>query len=176
MMKQAYSRYISSLLLAVVLLVFSNSSIAEYVGISAGQATLKRTGGSDATELAYKVYGAFKVMDKYDVELAYISLGSYLNDTVAISGLAAYLLGIHSLSSQFTVHGKIGIMNWQVDYETSGTTSKEIDYTYGAGLSYMYQPNIFLSVEWELYHAVGEAGSTPGSDMELLSAGVRYQF
>jgi OOP family OmpA-OmpF porin len=161
---------------------------------------------SNEIDTGLKLFGGFQFNKNWAVEVAYIDLGKFtanntdstgtLNLDFKIKGWNVAGVGTLPVSESFAVFGKLGVLNWNLDYKcatASGTavcnaptnrSASGTDLSYGVGLDYALTKQVGLRLEWERFKDVGDPNNTRGtdngktgqSDADLLSVGVKYNF
>lgn len=157
----------------------AHADAGAYVGISAGQATLKRQSNTDETALGYKLFGGLHATGPFFIEISHINLGEYFSDTAnarEISGNALHLVGKLPFTSRLSALAKVGVFSWDVEYNNSNTSTTGTDSSYGFALSYILLTGHAVRVEWEHFSDVGKINSTTGNDMTLASIGISIRF
>lgn len=175
------SRSISIFILGISFFVpmQAHAAAGAYVGVSAGQATLKRQSNPDETAVGYKIFGGLHATGPFSVEISHVNLGEYFKDTAnarEISGNALHLVGKLPFSSRLSALAKVGVFSWDVEYNNSNTSTTGTDTSYGFALTYILLTGQTVRVEWEHYADVGKVNSTSGNDMTLASIGISFSF
>lgn len=150
-----------------------------YVGVSVGQATLKRQSNPDETAVGYKIFGGLHATGPFSVEVSHVNLGKYFKDTTSareISGNALQLVGKLPFSSRLAALAKVGLFSWDVEYNNSNTSTTGTDTTYGFAVTYILLTGQTIRAEWEYFSDVGKYNNYTGNDMTLLSVGVSISF
>lgn len=189
-------------LLAASALAFSGLSQAQmsgqwYAGAGLGQAKVKDLCSfasgipCDDTDTAMKIFGGYKVNQNFAVEVAYADLGKA---TLGIPGASAeykattwdiLAVGMIPINQQFSVLGKIGMANWNVDagYNLSlaslgsgSVSASGSDVTYALGVQYDFSNQVGLRGEWQHYSNVGDDNTTGQSDVDVIGASVLFRF
>lgn len=172
------SRHVSIFILGIAFFapLQASADAGAYVGISAGQATLKRQSNPNETAVGYKLFGGLQASGPFAVEISHVNLGEYFNDVVEISGNALHLVGKLPFSSRFAALAKLGLFSWDVEYNNSNSSITGTDTTYGFGLTYILLTGHTIRFEWESYSDVGKVNNTSGNDMTLASIGISVRF
>ena len=176
-----FSRHLSLFVLCLPLFlpVQAQADARAYVGIGAGQATLKNQGSPDETAIGYKIFGGLYATGPFAVEVSHINLGKYYKDTAnafEVSGNALHLVGKLPFSPRLAALAKVGLFSWDVQYNGSTASTTGTDTTYGFALTYILMTGQTFRVEWENYSDVGKVNTYSGHDMTLISAGISISF
>lgn len=150
-----------------------------YVGLSLGQATLKRQSNTDETAFGYKIFAGLHATGPFYAEVSHINLGEYFKDTSnqrEVSGNALHLVGKLPFSARLAALAKFGLFSWDVEYNNSNTSTTGTDTSYGFAVTYILLTGQTLRLEWEHYSDVGKVNTTSGNDMTLLSLGLSISF
>ena len=165
--------------LALFVPMQAHAEAGAYVGISAGQATLKRQSNPDENAFGYKIFGGLHATGPFAVEVSHVNLGEYFSDTVnarEITGNALHLTGKLPFTSRLAALAKVGLFSWDVEYNDSNTSTTGTDTTYGFALTYVLLTGQTVRVEWENYSDVGKVNTTSGNDMTLATIGISLSF
>ncbi len=176
-----YSRHLSVFILCLPLMLplQARAAAGAYVGISAGQATLKNQGSPDETAIGYKFFGGLQATGPFAVEVSHVNLGKYYKDTanaLEVSGNALHLVGKLPFSARLAALAKVGLFSWDVQYNGSTASTTGTDTTYGFAMTYILLTGQTLRVEWESYSDVGKVNNYSGRDMNLISIGLSISF
>lgn len=166
----------------------ANADGGFYIGVGVGGATVEAE--FDVTEIpelpasideddnANKIFAGYMFdLPAVDlgVELGYVNFGEPEIDTdlgeITLEPAGINLWGIASLDAGlFDVYGKLGYINWDVDYSLLGETASDdgSDLGYGVGLSFGLGP-VDIRGEYEVY-------DIEDADVSMLSLGLVYRF
>lgn len=168
---------------------------AEAVGACDSLDSVSFVGKCEDTDLAWKLFGGYRITKHFGIEAFYADLGRYLAEgtiqgvTVPVStktkvdsfGLSATINV--ELANKFEVFGKVGFHLWEVssDANAASLASISVDDTgidplVGAGIQYVMNDRFSVRAEWERLLGAGNAASTGESDMDLISAGIVFSF
>jgi OOP family OmpA-OmpF porin len=143
----------------------------------------------DDEDLGWKFFGGYNFNQYFGAEIGYVNLGSVdtaFNVTapaaatgsasVDVDGFTASGTLSYPINEQLDVFGKLGVLVWNADgsASVSGVTvsadDDDTDVHFGIGGKYHHTENITFRAEWERAFDVG------GSDLDLFSVGVQYNF
>ena len=150
-----------------------------YVGANIGQSDWKDgingvTG--DSKDTAYKLYGGYQFNPYVGLELGYDDLGK-LEGTGNARAHGVYLdaVGTLPLSTDWSLLGRIGVVNSHVKTSLAGvdSSSSGTDWKAGLGVQYNLTKNLSIRGEWERYRV--KAFDTK-SDADLASVGLVWGF
>jgi OOP family OmpA-OmpF porin len=168
-----------------------------FIGASAGQSTGRDgctgLGGSgiacDDTGTGWRVFAGYQFNPYLGFEIGYADFGKLTKQSIPGVAAATFegqaidtvLLITMPLSQQFSIFGKWGIFNWELDRTITGvgagkTSVDGNDTTWGLGAKYNLSSNVALRLEWQRYYDVGDAAITGKSDIEVWSLGIVLKF
>lgn len=180
--------------LAAPALVSAQIPQGGYVGIGAGQSSMKDESSAllgtsfDDSDTGWKIFGGYSFNPNFAVELAYIDFGEFsgrgggFTDNWEARGFSFSALGMLPLANQFSLLGKVGLTGWDVDNNFSvggvpfSASDDGSDFNYGIGAQYDFTRQVGARLEWERFTNVGDSDSTGESDLDLLSVSVSYKF
>lgn len=185
---------------AVVLMLASAPALAQdtswFVGAGIGYmktddtCPLTAAPGSNCEdkETVWKVFGGYLFNPYLGVEFALVDL----NDRAAtVSGLGSAnakftifeltLLGTVPISQRTSLYAKVGLYQWDADFEFASGASGSADangndYTYGLGVKYQFTRNAALRLEWQRYNNVGDPSTTGRFNADVFSVGALWSF
>lgn len=168
------------LLLVMPLAIFApgtiNAATGHYAGISAGEARFKQIDNSEYTSNGYKLYAGMAINSPLIIEISHAILGSYINDTVKISGNSLHGAYLMQIDNSFSATAKFGITSWEVEYVTLNTIDNGTGLSYGFALTYALFSRIGIKLEWERFSDVGKNENATGVDIDMTSIGVCFYF
>jgi opacity protein-like surface antigen len=140
----------------------------------------------DDSDVGFKLGGGYMFNRNIGVEAAYVDLGKekftapgFSADAKA-SGEVLAALGVWPLNDQFSLLGRVGIINATVKVSGGGADVKSTDVklTFGVGGAFNLSKELSLRLEWDRYDKLGNSdpNSTGESDVDLISLGVVYKF
>jgi outer membrane immunogenic protein len=149
---------LTALSLGLPAAVHAGADSGFYLGIGAGDATVKDTDANfDASDSAYKLFGGYNIgfipLVDFAVEASYVDFGSpsTSNGSIDVTGVDAF--GLAGLSfGPFGLFAKAGMINWDAD-ATFGTVSSSdsgSDPAYGVGARFAIGP-FSVRAEYEYF-------------------------
>jgi hypothetical protein len=165
-----------------------------YIGGSVGQGDVDRSiasalitsGSFDGKDTAFKIFSGYMFTPSIGVESAYVNFGeaTYAGEfsglpvtggTLKASGFTLELLASHSLTPEFSVFGKLGVLFWE--WRANDTTAGEAfvavehgrDLMFGLGVTYSLGRRWGLRAEWERF-------KLDDASADLLSVGLVWSF
>ena len=129
-----------------------------YIGAEVGQAD------NTADDTGFKILGGYHFHKNIAAELAYGMLID--KDNVEVNTIEAVAVGIFPLTPNISLLGKLGFA--QVDVETPGGSSDDIELTYGFGVQWDLTRNLGLRAGWQRYDAEAE--------VDYINVGVVWRF
>lgn len=187
-------------LTVVAFALLSSPALAQdkglYLGLGAGMSEYKDAcddisgpGVScDDSDTATKIFGGYQFNRNFAVEVGYTDLGKASasqagvgSASVEASGFEILAVGIAPLNPQWSIYGKAGIFQSEVDLKVSpglGSNESEsgTDLTYGFGVSWDMTKNFALRVEYQVYSDLGDENTTGEGDVNVLGANVIFRF
>ena len=130
-----------------------------YAGAEVGQADF----GTD-DDTAIKVLGGYQLTPNVAAELAYSLL--YDKGGTEVNALELVAVGLLPLANQFSVFGKLGLAN--VDVETRFGSTDNTELTFGLGVQYDASKQVGVRAGWQRYDTDDE--------VDLISIGFVYRF
>jgi OOP family OmpA-OmpF porin len=171
---------------------FFDFTLAPYLGVSAGQATVDvscpASTSCDDTDLAWKVFGGLEVNEYISMEVGYADFGKTKysgakTGTRESNGMTVQLVGTYAVNPSVTLIGKggFGVLGTRVNgtVVTSGhEADTDLEWMLGLGAQYNFTPSVGLRLEWERYFEVGSPSvtSTREADIDLVTAGLVFKF
>lgn len=146
--------------------------------------------------LGYKLQLGYQVNPNFAVEGGYVDLGQQnyhvAYDTgdakakVRSRGLNVDTLGILPVNSEFSVFGKLGVIDAKTRYHIDGSDddgefadSREKyrwSPNFGVGANYAVNDETSLRLELERFEDIGSKSTTGEQNVDLVSLGVSYRF
>lgn len=136
-----------------------------YLGLGFGATDDQVLAESDA---GFKVFGGINITPNIGLEVSYIDLGEYANNTLTQEGVAYEVVGYLPLNRDVDIYGKFGLFDWEVS--NSSQTNTGDDTTFGIGISARMNDHLSIRGEWQTFVDVD------GGDVDLLSASVAFNF
>ena len=173
-----------------------NAATYPYIGFSIGLASIEEACESSGisvvscedSDTSFKVYGGAKLHRNFAFEVAYVDMGESVVkdnvDTLVIeaAGLNASVFGIIPASRNIDLFGKVGLMYWEVEKSSSGTSngtmvsSEGSDITFGFGANVGVSRTFALRAEFEKFRKVGGEVTTGESAVTVLTLGAAWYF
>jgi OOP family OmpA-OmpF porin len=143
----------------------------------------------------YKAYLGYQFNPYFALEGGYVDLGQYgyaltttpagtLTGDIDLRGVNLDLVGRMPLNDRFSLFARIGALYAEADTRFVGTgavnvldpnpTSKELNYKFGVGMEFAFNPSLSMRIEAERYR-IDDAVDNKG-DIDMLSAGLVYRF
>ena len=150
-------------ILSAAAMTFSAGALAQgmmagfYAGLELGQAD---AGTED--DFAWKVLGGYQFHRNIAAEVAYSQLVD--KGGVEASAIEVVAVGLFPVAPQFSVIGKLGFAN--IDVEPGGD---ETELTFGVGVQYDFTPKVGLRVQWQRY-------TSDPDDIDLITIGGVWKF
>jgi OOP family OmpA-OmpF porin len=130
-----------------------------YAGAEVGQADF----GTD-DDTAFKILGGYQFHTNIAAEIGYGML--FDKNSAEVTSLEAVAVGIFPLANQFSIIGKLGFAN--VDVETPVGSDDKTELTYGVGVQYDFNRNLGLRAQWQRYDT--------DEEVDLISIGAVWRF
>lgn len=130
-----------------------------YAGVDVGQ-----TDAGDEDDVGFRLFGGYQFHRNIAVELGYGLL--FDKDDVEVTTLEATVVGIWPLGSNFSLLGKLGFANVEVDSPFGSDDSTEL--TYGIGVQFDISKNLAARAMWQRYDTEEE--------VDYLHIGVMWRF
>lgn len=157
----------------------------------------------DDTDTGYKLQLGYKFTPNWAVEGGYVDLGKFnytasftgsvvpggagsASADIKASGWNIAGVGTYPINDQFSVFGKLGIIDAKVEIDASVTGAGGVGSTstsatkwktlWGAGAACNLSKQWSLRAEWERFNNLGDSDQTGESSVDLLSLGVVFNF
>jgi len=138
----------------------------------------------DDTDTGIKLGGGYAFHRNVGVEVAYVDLGKATitgggqKAEFKSSGLVVAALGMLPLNNQFTLLGRLGIIDATVKATAPGLSEKstKVKTTFGIGVSYSFTPKFAVRGDFDRYSKLGDKNTIGESDVDMISVGVVYKF
>ncbi len=141
-----------------------------YAGATLGLASYDVMDDSDT---AFNIFAGFFVNDALSVELGWANLGEVEKNTVSTEASAFHLsaVGVFSLQNDINLYAKLGLTNWDVDWESSLASGSDSgsDVFFGLGIDYQVGANSFARFGADWY-------SLDDEDVAVYSIGIKQKF
>jgi OmpA-OmpF porin, OOP family len=148
--------------LALSASAFAQSSATQgfYVGAEVGNTDV---GGAD-DDIGFKILGGYRFHPNIAAELGYGLL--YDKASVEVTTLEAVAVGMFPLGNQFSLIGKLGLAN--VDVEVPGGSDDKTEITWGVGVQFDVSRNLGVRALWQRYETEDA--------VDFLAVGVTWRF
>jgi OmpA-OmpF porin, OOP family len=130
-----------------------------YAGLDVGQ-----TEAGDEDDTGFKIFGGYRFHQNIAAELGYGLLVD--KGGVEVTTLEVVAVGIFPLANQFSILGKLGFAN--VDVETPFGSDDKTELTYGIGAQYDFTRNLGARLQWQRYDT--------DEEVDFFSIGVLWKF
>lgn len=150
----------------------------------------------DKNDTGYKVQLGYQVNPYFAVEGGYVNLGKAnyrasftggtANAEVKADGWNIAALGIYPFNDQFSIFGKLGVIDAKVTASATATgpagsatasdSSTKLKPNYGIGAMYNVTKAVAIRAEYERFNKLGNSSTTGEANIDLLSLGVSYKF
>ena len=197
--KVKMSRLVARLFVVLALTGSVGAAQAEgwYVGANLGTARALDVSSDigsnvliDDRDSSWRIFGGYHYWDIMGFELGFTDLGktsvqstymgSAYSDQDEAAVIDAVIVGTMRITGDISVLGKIGLLFFDADSETTsgGVTRTDsasgVDYTLGLGAKYDLGKQLGLRVEWQRFSEVGKGGGQ--SHYDVYSAGLVFDI
>ena len=131
-----------------------------YIGAEVGQTDLD--GGDD--DIGFKLLGGYRFHRNVAAEVGYGML--YDKGGAKVTALEVVALGMFPINDQFSIIGKLGFAN--VDVEVAGASDDKTELTWGLGVQYDFNRNLGVRALWQRYET--------DNAVDYLAVGVTWRF
>ena len=170
-------KFQKQILIASLLVPLSSFAAAQgYIGGAFGSTDVDEPGFDNSD--TYKIYGGFRA-GNLGIEGAYINFdgfdvqGSGGTQYVDGDGLEVSGIGFLPLGENVELFGKLGVLAWNLDANTFGSSFGSDDgtsFAYGAGIQFKPAQQVSLRLEYQGFQDVS------GSDLSSVMFGAAYHF
>jgi OmpA-OmpF porin, OOP family len=130
-----------------------------YVGLDVGQAEI-----GDEDDTGFKIFGGYQFHRNIAAEVGYGLLVD--KGGVEVTALEVVAVGMFPLANQFSIFGKLGLAN--VEVEIRGRSDDKTELTYGIGAQYDFTRNLGARLQWQRYDT--------DQEIDLFTIGVIWKF
>jgi OOP family OmpA-OmpF porin len=150
----------------------------------------------DSSDLGWKAQLGYQFNPNFAMEGGYINLGkvnysaTYDQGTATgdykVDGFNIAALGIIPLDNNFSLFGKVGLVDARVSADLNGSGLGGIGNgsfsetrwrpEYGVGGIYSLSKDTDLRIEYERVNGVGDVNTTGQANVDLVSLGISYKF
>ena len=150
--------------------------------------------GDNERDLAYKIFGGYKLNKNFALEAGYFHLGEFgfeattspagtLSGNAKLRGVNLDAVGMFPLSEKFSAFARLGMQYGYAKDSFAGTGAVVVDprkskragnYKAGLGVQYDFTDTLALRGEWERYRLNDGVGNR--GDIDMVSAGLIFKF
>jgi len=142
----------------------------------------------DDKDTTWKLFGGYQFNAYLGVELGLADMGDRPATVTGLGPATAkfrvfetLLVGTLPLNQHFSVYGKAGIYQWDVDFEfpagvAGSADANGNDYTVGLGVRYNFTRNAALRLEWQRYNSMGDRNTTGRFNADVFGVGALVSF
>jgi OmpA-OmpF porin, OOP family len=131
-----------------------------YIGAEVGNTDLD---GAD-DDIGFKFLGGYQFHRNIAAELGYGLL--YDKGGAEVKALELVAVGMFPIANQFSLIGKLGLAN--VDVEVAGSSDDKTELTWGLGVQYDFSRNLGVRALWQRYET--------DNAVDFLAVGVTWKF
>ena len=131
-----------------------------YIGAEVGQTDLD---GAD-DDIGFKLLGGYQFHRNIAAELGYGML--YDKGGAEVTAIELVALGMFPIANQFSIIGKLGFAN--VDVEVAGASDDKTELTWGLGVQFDFSRNLGVRALWQRYET--------DNAVDFLAVGVTWKF
>jgi hypothetical protein len=135
---------------------------AFYVGAELGQGD-----AGVADDIGYKILGGYQFHRNLAAEIGYGILVD--KDEVEVTTLELVAVGLWPLGNNFSLLGKLGFANWEIDAPRRGIAQDGTDITWAIGAQFDFSRNLALRATWQRYESDPE-------ETDFLNVGLLWRF
>ena len=130
-----------------------------YAGVEVGQADV-----ADEDDIGFKIFGGYQFHRNIAAEIGYGML--FDKNDVEVTSLELTAVGLFPITNQFSIVGKLGFANVEVDFQ--GGSEDKTELTYGLGVQFDVSRNLGVRAIWQRYDTEEE--------VDFLNIGVLWRF
>jgi OOP family OmpA-OmpF porin len=131
-----------------------------YIGVEAGNTDV--SGADD--DIGFKLLGGYRFHPNIAAEVGYGML--YDKDDVEVTALEFVAVGMFPIGNQFSILGKLGLANVEVDTRFGSEDKTEL--TWGFGAQFDFSRNLGVRAVWQRYETE--------EPVDVLAIGVTWRF
>ena len=131
-----------------------------YVGAEVGRGDF-----GNEYDVGYKIIGGYQFHRNFAAEVAY-GYPFDKHDT-EVTALELVAVGMWPLGNNFSILGKLGFVNWEVD--SPGVNLDGTDVTWAVGAQFDFSRSLAFRATWQRY-------KTDPESADFLNVGVLYKF
>jgi OOP family OmpA-OmpF porin len=130
-----------------------------YAGIDVGRSDV-----GDLDDIGFKIFGGYQFHRNFAAEVGY-GLLMDKND-VEVTTMELVGVGMFPIQNQFSIIGKLGLANVEVD--TPAGSEDKTELTWGIGVQFDINRNLSARAQWQRYET--------DEELDFFSIGVLYRF
>ena len=130
-----------------------------YAGLEIGQADV-----GNEEDIGFKVFGGYQFTRNIAAELGYGMM--FDKSDVEVTALELVAVGMFPIANQFSVIGKLGLANVEVD--SPGGSEDKTEITWGIGVQFDVSRNLGVRALWQRYETE--------ESLDWLAIGVMWRF
>jgi len=131
-----------------------------YAGIELGQADV-----GNEEDVGFKIFGGYQFTRNFAAEIGYGML--FDKSDVEVTALEFVAVGMFPIANQFSLIGKLGLANVEVDTRAGSRDKTEL--TYGIGVQFDVSRNLGVRALWQRY-------DTDPEEVDWLAIGAVWRF
>ena len=131
-----------------------------YAGVELGQADV-----GNEEDVGFKIFGGYQFTRNLAAEIGYGML--FDKSDVEVTALEFVAVGMFPLANQFSLIGKLGLANVEVD--SPGGSRDKTELTYGFGVQFDMSRNLGLRALWQRY-------DTDPQEVDWIAIGALWRF
>jgi opacity protein-like surface antigen len=120
-----------------------------YAGLEVGQADF-----GDEDDIGFKILGGYQFHRNIAAEIAYGML--FDKNDAEVTALELVAVGMFPIANQFSIIGKLGFANVEID--AGGQSDDKTELTYGLGVQFDVSRNLGVRALWQRYDTDPEEG------------------
>lgn len=165
---------LASSFMALPVTAIAGAESGLYVGFGAGDTSLEANDGSfDLEDSGYKILGGYNIgiipLVDFAVEASYVDFGEFVvpGDAFEVTGVSAFGL-VGTSFGPIGVFAKAGVLSWEAEQASSGSTDDGTDSAYGVGARFAIG-SFAVRAEYEVFEL-------EDIDLDMVSISGVYTF